>query len=306
MYCYVSIHFMNEEIVLSRENHTERITAMGKKLILLLIAVAVFSCGCSKEEQESLVLVKGNAAADTTSLSQGQAETISDFYIGKYEVTQKEWTDVMGNNPSGFQGETLPVETVSWYDAIEYCNKRSEKEGLTPYYSIDKSNKDPENVSEFDDIKWTISVNEGANGYRLPTEAEWQYAAGGGMESKQYTYSGGNNEEETTWYFRNSGKEFLNGDWEWTRIENNRNSTHPVGSKKPNELGLYDMSGNVREWCFNWYQDLAIGSGNYRVWKGGGWLGDKTSCQISYRGKYEANGKGPDMGLRVCRSIYEK
>lgn len=267
---------------------------MGKKLILLLIMVAVFSCGCSKVEQENLVLVTGNSSAE--------AKTISDFYIGKYEVTQKEWTDVMGNNPSGFPGDDLPVEMVSWYDSIEYCNKRSEKEGLAPYYSIDKSKKDPDNKSEFDNMKWVVSVNDGANGYRLPTEVEWEYAASGGLESKNYTFSGSNNEEETTWYFRNAGNEFISGDWVWSRIESNRNKTHPVGSKKPNELGLYDMSGNVREWCYNWYQDLAIGSGTYRVWKGGGWVGDKTSCQISYRGKFEANGKGADMGLRVCRN----
>jgi formylglycine-generating enzyme required for sulfatase activity len=267
---------------------------MGKKLILLLILVAVFSCGCSKVEQEDLVLVKGNSSTD--------AESISDFYIGKYEVTQKEWTDVMGNNPSGFPGDDLPVEMVSWYDSIEYCNKRSEKEGLAPYYSIDKSNKDPDNTSEFDDMKWIVSVNDGANGYRLPTEKEWTYAASGGSESKDFTYSGSNDVEETAWYFRNAGNQFISGDWVWSSIESNKNKTHPVGSKKPNELGLYDMSGNVREWCYNWYQDLAIGSGTYRVWKGGGWVGDKTSCQISYRGKFEANGKGADMGLRVCRN----
>jgi formylglycine-generating enzyme required for sulfatase activity len=275
---------------------------MGKKLILLLIAVAVFSCGCSKEEQENLVLVAGNGAVSTGYHEQGQAETISDFYIGKYEVTQKEWADVMGNNPSGFQGDNLPVEMVSWYDAIEYCNKRSEKEGLAPYYSIDRNNKDPENKSEYDDIRWIVSVNVGASGYRLPTETEWVYAASGGLESKNYTFSGSNDEEETTWYFRNAGKEYISGDWDWSSIESNRNMTHPVGSKKPNELGIYDMSGNVREWCDNWYQDLAIGIGVYRVWKGGGWIGDKTSCQISYRGKFEASGKGADMGLRVCRN----
>lgn len=274
---------------------------MRKRLILLLIAVALFSWGCS-DEQENLVLVKGNTSTDSSVKEQGQTESISDFYIGKYEVTQKEWTDVMGNNPSGFQGNNLPVEMVSWYDAVEYCNKRSEKEGLTLYYTIDKNNQDSDNKSEYDDVKWIVSVNESSNGYRLPTEAEWEYAAMGGIKSKNYTYSGSNDGEETAWYFRNAGMNYISGDWQWASIENNRNTTHQVGAKKSNELGLYDMSGNVREWCFDWYQDSEFESGLYRVWKGGGWIGDITSCETSYRGKFEASGKGADQGFRVCRN----
>lgn len=267
---------------------------MRKKLILILMTATLLFCGCSKNETNNFVLVKGKESAEVS---------IPDFYIGKYEVTQKEWTEVMGSNPSGFKGEDLPVEMVSWYDCIDYCNKRSEKEGLTPYYKIDKKNKDLENQSVYDDIKWVVTVNEEGNGYRLPTETEWIYAASGGLKSKQqYTYSGSNEEEEVLWYWRNAGKEFLSGDWNWSSIEANKNQTHPVGSKKPNELGLYDMSGNVREWCYDWYEDDKIPSGQYRVWKGGGWIGDATSCEVSYHGKYEANGTGSDQGFRICRN----
>lgn len=274
---------------------------MRKKLVLLLMAVAVFSWGCSKKEPEQLVLVEGGTAIAVSTGTAQKAPAIEDFYIGKYEVTQEEWTKVMGSNPSAFKGHNLPVDSVSWYDSIEYCNRRSEKEGLIPYYKIEKQNPDPENICDHDDIRWTVTTVEGANGYRLPTEAEWTYAAGGGSKSQEFIYSGSSDEEDTVWYWRNAGKEYLKGDWYWPDIEANKNQTHPVGSKKSNELGIFDMSGNVREWCFDWYQDDTIPNGFYRVWKGGGWVGDVTSCRISYRGKFEPNGIGADMGFRVCR-----
>lgn len=274
---------------------------MRKLLILTLMAVIILICACSKKDTDNFVFVEGGTFINTNSNYYGESVTISDFYIGKYEVTQKEWIEVMGSNPSGFKGDNLPVEMVSWYDSIEYCNKRSLKEGLEPYYNIDKENKDPDNISEYDDIKWLVTINEEANGYRLPTEAEWEYAASGGKLSKNYTFSGDNNADEVTWYWRNAGENYLSGDWNWASIENNKTKTQTVGSKKPNELGLYNMSGNVREWCWEWYQDSVYNSGYYRVWKGGGWIGDATSSEISYRGKFEASGMGADQGFRICR-----
>jgi len=274
---------------------------MRKKLVLLLIAATVISWGCSKKVQDNFVLVEGGTAIAVSTGTNQEVPVIEDFYIGKFEVTQEEWTEVMGSNPSAFKGSHLPVDSVSWYDSIEYCNRRSEKEGLTPYYKINKQNPDADNICDYDDIRWIVTINEGANGYRLPTEAEWTYAASGGSKSQQFIYSGSSDEEETVWYWRNTGKKYLKGDWYWPDIESNQNQTHSVGSKKANELGIYDMSGNVREWCFEWYEDAAIPKGFYRIWKGGGWIGDITSCKISYRGKFEPNGKGPDMGLRICR-----
>ncbi|MGE5796241.1 MAG: formylglycine-generating enzyme family protein [Ignavibacteria bacterium] len=276
---------------------------MKKLSIFHLAAIMVVIGSCSREVSDNFVLVKGGTFLNTKSNLYGKRATISDFYIGKYEVTQKDWIEVMGSNPSKFKGDNLPVEMVSWYDCVEYCNKRSIKEGLKPYFNIDKNKKDPNNININDSIKWTVTINEGANGYRLPTEAEWEYAAGGGQMSKSYTYSGSNDADQVAWYWRNSGDSTLTGHWYWPVIEKNHNKTKPVGIKKSNELGLYDMSGNVREWCEEWFKSTDIYIGYLRVQRGGGWLGGEHACVSSYRGKFEANGKGPDQGFRVCRSI---
>jgi formylglycine-generating enzyme len=286
---------------------TEFEISMKTIILLFLVWTKVATNAWSQQAHENFVKVEGGSFKHAKSNFAGK--TFSDFYIGKYEVTQAEWIAVMGNNPSKFKGENLPVDTVSWYDCVEYCNRRSIKEGLKPYYAIDKNRKDPNNQTAIDDIRWTVIINAGANGYRLPTEAEWEYAACGARLSKSYIYSGSDDIDKVAWYWQNSGEERLTGYWHWPTIENNKNQTKPVGGKEPNELGLYDMSGNVREWCWDWYGELeshgvaptASTAESGRVWKGGGWLGAEFCCESSFRGSYEANGRGPDQGLRLCR-----
>ncbi|MBU4485713.1 MAG: SUMF1/EgtB/PvdO family nonheme iron enzyme [Candidatus Delongbacteria bacterium] len=190
--------------------------------------------------------------------------TLSDFYIGKTEITQAQYQAVMGENPSRFKADNLPVESVTWNDAVEFCRKLSQKDGVT---------------------------------YRLPTEAEWEYAARGGSISRGYEYSGSVNIEEVTWYTSNSGR-----------------TTHPVAAKKPNELGIYDMSGNVWEWCSDWNGDYPNGaqtnptgtsSGSYHVLRGGGWDFDAYYCKVAFRPGTgsPAYSNFDGIGFRVIRRV---
>jgi formylglycine-generating enzyme required for sulfatase activity len=281
-----------------------------RKLLLLLAALTLTASTWAQTPADSLVLVKGGTFKDTRSNYAGKNITLPDFYIGKYEVSQKEWREVMGNNPAKFQDDARPVESVSWYDCVDYCNRRSLREGLQPCYVIDQVHRDANNQTAIDDVKWTVILNASANGYRLPTETEWEYAARGGQLSQGYTYSGSDDIDRVAWFWQNAGDKPLTGEWRWPVIEENHTKPHAVGGKAPNELGLFDMSGNVREWCWDWFGELTNdgttpqGSTpeSGRVWKGGGWIGGDFCCAPSFRAGMEANGKGPDQGLRVCRN----
>ena len=272
---------------------------MIKSLLSPLIIAIAFS-SCTRQSPDDFVLVKGGKFINNKSSYYKKNLTVPDFLICKHEVTQEEWADVMGSNPSQFRSDNLPVEMVSWYECIEYCNIRSLKEGLHPYYNIDKNKKDTTNNNDLDDLKWTVTINDDANGYRLPTELEWEYAACGGQFSKSYTYSGSNSIDDVAWYWKNAGDNYLTGFWSWGAVQKNNNKEKLVDSKEPNELGIYDMSGNVREWCWDEYDGNETEPPG-RIWKGGGWMGAEFCCEPSFRAQLAANAKGPDQGIRVCK-----
>lgn len=187
--------------------------------------------------------------------------TLSSYYIGKTEVTQELWQAVMGSNPSYYKGDRKPVECVSWDDCQTFISKLNSLTGKK---------------------------------FRLPTEAEWEFAARGGIKSKGYKYSGSNTIDDVAWYYSNSGK-----------------TTHEMGTKSPNELGLYDMSGNVYEWCNDWFGNYSSspsnnptgpGSGTCRVNRGGSWGIIASYCRSSFRYDCTPGNRNNRLGLRLCLS----
>jgi formylglycine-generating enzyme required for sulfatase activity len=214
---------------------------------------------------DNMVFVKGGTFQMGSNESDDEkpihSVTVNDFYIGKYEVTQKEWRAIMGTNPSGFKDcDSCPVEKVSWNDVQEYIKKLNAKTGKN---------------------------------YRLPTEAEWEYAARGGNQSKGYTYSGSNTIDNVAWYSSTSDLK-----------------THPVGQKSSNELGIYDMSGNVYEWCTDWYgsdyyknsssnNPKGANSGPFRVLRGGAWNNTPAYCRFAFRFNSTPTNRINDIGFRV-------
>lgn len=187
--------------------------------------------------------------------------TLPDYYIGETEVTQELWKAVMGNNPSNFKGDQKPVECVSWHDCHKFIKKLNQLTGKN---------------------------------FRLPTEAEWEYAARGGNKSKGYKYSGGNDINEVAWYKGNSNSH-----------------THDVKTKSPNELGIYDMSGNVFEWCKDWFgyyssssqtNPKGPSSGSDRVFRGGSCIDFAGNCRVSFRSNYAPDFRRDYLGFRLALS----
>ncbi len=221
---------------------------------------------------------------------------LSSFWVMTTEVTQQLWKKVYKKNPSKIRGELRPVDNLTWYDAVEFCNKLSEIDGLNPAYSIYKKEKDRNNTNSYDDKKWVVVCNFRSNGYRLLTEAEWEYAARGGNLSAGFRYSGNDDPQDISWFKSNS-----------------RRLSQEAGKKKPNELGLFDMSGNISEWCWDWYSPAYYQTSpsmdpeggeksSFRTVRGGNW-----SLSSRYITVYSRSFQGPDMnnaliGFRIGRS----
>jgi formylglycine-generating enzyme required for sulfatase activity len=213
--------------------------------------------------------------------------TVSAFYMGKYQVTQAEFEAVMGTNPSNFKGANLPVNMVHWSEAVEYCNRLSQQEGLTQAYSISGS---------------SVTCDWNASGYRLPTEAEWEYACRAGTTTP---FSTGNN--------ITTDQANYNGDYPYNNNATGiyRITTTPVGSFAPNPWGLYDTHGNLFEWCWDWYGSYSSGaqnnprgpvSGVVRISRGGSWSDTGTVLRSAYRGVINPSGRLNFLGFRVARN----
>ncbi|BCY10478.1 formylglycine-generating enzyme family protein [Actinoplanes sp. L3-i22] len=182
------------------------------------------------------------------------------YLLGAFPVTQAEYADVMGEWPASVRGERLPVESVSWWDAVRYCNARSLKEGLAPVYS---------------DGEW----DREADGYRLPTEAEWENACRAGTAGPRYGEL-----DDIAWHRGNSGER-----------------PHEVGTREPNAWGFHDLLGNVWDWCWDVYDAEVYGE--YRVLRGGGWFDEKWSCRASVRRRSHPDLRIEDVGFRVARTV---
>jgi formylglycine-generating enzyme required for sulfatase activity len=192
---------------------------------------------------------------------------IAPFLLARFPVTQAQYLEVTNESPSAFTGNMLPVETVSWKEAITFCNLLSAKAGLKACYSIDCSIED-------------ITFDASAEGFRLPTEAEWEYACKAGTTAIRYGEL-----EDIAWYKGNSEK-----------------ATHEVGLKQPNTWDLYDMLGNVWEWCSDIYDRTVYGS--YRVIRGGGWNDEERGCMATNRRRsHPTSFKIDDLGFRIARNI---
>jgi len=216
------------------------------------------------------------------------------FYIGKYETTFDEYDAfceaTVRSKPKdeGWGRGTRPVINISWWDAVSYCNWLSEKENLPKAYDSNGNLLDKDGMITTDPSRVV--------GYRLPTEAEWEYAARGGNKSKGYKYAGSDNVDDVAWYTSNSGYK-----------------TQEVGKKTPNELGLYDMSGNLWEWCSDWYNSYSSSeqtnpynsnAGSSRVYRGGHWFDSALYVRVANRLSGSPSNVFNDLGFRICRTVF--
>ena len=206
----------------------------------------------------------------------------------------------MGYNPSRFKGANKPVEILNWWEVLKFCNKLSEKYNLKPVYDLSQEEKGILKIIHLDGeiVEEDKSDFKNTEGFRLPTEAEWEWFARGGQKAIDegtfdYKYSGSNNIDEVAWYYENSG------------AKNKEGRTQNVGLKEANQLGLYDCSGNVWEWCYDMPDDESIEDGIvYRKLKGGAWISNLELCQNFFCTTENAIFEDVDIGFRIVRTIH--
>ena len=249
---------------------------------------------------ENMVFVQGGKYQPSFAKEEKE---VFDIEVCKYPTTQKMWIEVMESNPSKFKGDNKPAECITWWQALEYCNKLSEKYGLEPVYDLSKSAQGILMIKELggETVYPDVANFKNTEGFRLPTEVEWEWFARGGQKAIDegtfdYTYSGSNNINEVAWYNENSG-----------------NQIQDVGSKKPNQLGLYDGSGNVWEWCYDTTENIEKGknyiykafdsSNIYIRQKGGSWNYYAEHCAVLYRHGDQAGIATFYIGFRLVRTV---
>jgi formylglycine-generating enzyme required for sulfatase activity len=269
---------------------------------LLLCSITLFAAVSAMAQSRfpnDFVLIKGGTFTMGSPVQEAERGidetqhrvTVRDFYIAKSEVTQREYAGLMGNNPSEFKGDNLPVENVMWFDAVRFCNTRSAREGMTPAYTISSE---------------TVTWNRSANGYRLPTEAEWEYACRAGTSTP---FNVGNNiiDEQANFYnnygYNNNSSGRVTGSY--------RQRTTPVNSFKANSWGLFDMHGNVGEWCWDCYEEYGTTAqtnptgpvtGTLRVNRGGGWNDFPKHIRSAYRATTPPGNCSFNLGFRLARN----
>lgn len=247
------------------------------KLLFFALLPSMFFLPSARKNKE-MILVKGGSFK----FQNQNYVTINSFYLSKYELTMEEYDSfcVEEGRPliddKGWGRGNMPAIHLTWYDAIEYCNWRSQKERFTPCYSIDKEASDKG--------LWAVSCDWAADGYRLPTEAEWEYAATGGRKSKGHEFAGSSDLSRVAWYELNA-----NG------------RTHIIGGKKGNELGFYDMTGNVWEWCWFWHEEDS--KSESRLLRGGSWRTNAFNCKTLNYIPDKPWAKEDEYGLRLARSV---
>ena len=293
-------------------------------IFVLAVMLAITATSCSKKTTEiddtgddgeppvvpaGMIYVPGGTFTMGNTSGQGFSNeqpahkvTLRSFFIGKYEVTQAEYSQYMQPGSDWTSdyglGDDYPAYYISWFAIIKYCNLRSLAEGLTPVYKISGSTNPADwgEVPTSPNATWNAVIcNWKANGYRLPTEAEWEYAARGATNDPDYFYSGSDDIDAVAWNANNSGS-----------------TSHPVGTKAPNGIGIHDMSGNVWEWCWDWY-DVYSGrvqtnptgpkTGISRLQRGGYWGYSNADCSVSCRVKCSpSDSRYNSVGFRICRT----